>query len=81
MLLMRPLYPPQSLVVTLWAHWDVGLNILSIPSSTYDVENPMPILWQEVSNYGYICPAAIAEGVFKIRVWFKHVCLGKSVSG
>lgn len=78
---MRPLHPPQSLVVALWAQWDVGLNILSIPGSTYDVENPTPILWQEVSNYGYICPAAVAEGVSKIRVWFKHVDLGKSVSG
>ena len=68
MLSMWPLHPPQSLVVTLWAHWDVGLNLLSIPGSTYDVENPTPILWQEISNYGYIRPAAVAEDVSEIRV-------------
>jgi len=61
--------------VTLWAQRNVGLNLSSISGSTYDVENPTPILWQEVSNYGYICPAAVAEGVSEIRVWFKHVCL------
>jgi hypothetical protein len=67
--------------MTLWAQCDVGFNILSISGSTDDVENPTPILWQEVFNYGYICPAAIAEGVPKIRVWFKHVCTsGNQVS-